>query len=111
MSQPNSVTVEGMQRAVTNLDTAKSQATSDRSRIEGELAALNGAWTGEAATTFQQAGQAWLENMQTVIQGLEQLSQAMGQGGQSYQQTHQQTVDSASQAQNAIASVRPGLPI
>ncbi len=107
MTQPTSVTVEGMQRAVSNMDNAKATATSDRSRIEGELGGLRAAWTGEAATVFQQAGQAWLDNMQQIIQGLESLSAAMGQGGQSYQQTHQTTIDASQRAQSAIAGAAP----
>jgi 6 kDa early secretory antigenic target len=55
----------------------------------GELAALQGAWRGTAATSFQRVADDWQRTQAQVEQSLEQINQALGRAGQQYDAAEQ----------------------
>ncbi|MGO3885158.1 MAG: WXG100 family type VII secretion target [Mycetocola sp.] len=54
------------------------------SRLYGQLSALEGSWTGQAATAFTTLLGQWRSTQLTVEQNLETISTALGRAGQRY---------------------------
>jgi early secretory antigenic target protein ESAT-6 len=52
--------------------------------LNGQLANLQGSWTGQAATAFQGVVAEWKVTQQRVEEGLAAISHALGQAGQQY---------------------------
>lgn len=101
------VTLEGMQGASSHISTAEGTSNSVRGNVEQELQTLRTTWTGDAANKFQQAGAALISHVDAVNKGLAGLRSAVEQSKQEYSKTHNQTIDGASNANNAVTSVAP----
>lgn len=50
-------------------------------RLEGEIASLTGAWSGEGARAFERLHQAWQEKQRRVVGALDDLSAALEETG------------------------------
>jgi len=55
--------------------------------LNGQLATLEGSWTGQAASAFQAAAADWRGHQQRLEELLTALSQALAQAGQLYADT------------------------
>lgn len=50
-------------------------------RLEGEIASLAGAWSGEGARAFERLHQAWQEKQRRVVGALDDLATALDETG------------------------------
>jgi early secretory antigenic target protein ESAT-6 len=57
--------------------------------LVGQLAALEGTWSGQAATAFQAAVGDWRATQNQVAQSAEALGQALSQAGRQYEEIEQ----------------------
>jgi len=86
---PNGVSVdtEGMVRATAKLQETSTEATTHLRSVNGQMAALQATWTGEASLRFGQAMNDWETNFLTVIQKLDHMIEVMTGNASSYDQT------------------------
>lgn len=81
-----SVDTAGMAHAASLFQDASSQATSQLSSINTEMAALQATWTGAASIRFSQAMNSWEDNFMVIINKLNGMIEAMGGNAQGYEQ-------------------------
>jgi WXG100 family type VII secretion target len=110
MAQLTSVELQGMTAAQNTFQTALDDASNSYAQIEGQIEALQGSWTGEAATIYGQAMQQWLQDFRTVNQALATMLEKLAQNTNVYANTHQNTEQVASQVAQTIGSGATGLP-
>lgn len=80
-----SVDTAGMAQAASLFQDASSQATSQLSSINSEMAALQATWTGAASTRFSGAMNSWEENFLIIIRRLNGMIEAMGGNAGDYE--------------------------
>ena len=61
-----------------------SRIQSDVAILNSQVASLEGAWTGQAASAFQSAALQWKSEQQRVEENLAALNQTLGVAGQQY---------------------------
>ena len=82
-----SVTTPGMQRASQNFEAAVAQSKSQLGSVQGEIAALGVAWTGNAAVRFGQSLNRWSAEFQNVINQLNTILNVLHANSQAYTKT------------------------
>lgn len=94
---PNSVSVDtaGMVRATSKLESTSTEATTHLRTVNGQMAALQATWTGEASLRFSQAMNDWEADFLTVIQKLDHMVEVMTGNATSYDQTADDAVATA----------------
>jgi len=85
---PNGVSVdtEGMVRATSKLESTSTEATTHLRTVNGQMAALQATWTGEASLRFGQAMNDWETDFLTVIHKLDHMIEVMTGNASSYDQ-------------------------
>jgi len=95
------------QASITNgIDTSQS-LYSNMSEQQSTLAAN---WTGETASAFGQAVEAWLSDFQTVITSLQSVQTAMNQNSGVYNTTQDNNQSAATTFSNSTHGLSLGLP-
>lgn len=85
---PNGVSVDtaGMTRAVSKLESTSTEATSHLRTVNGQMAALQASWTGEASQRFGQAMNDWENDFLIVIHKLDHMIEVMTGNASGYDQ-------------------------
>jgi WXG100 family type VII secretion target len=101
MAGQYTATTEEMQRAAQQVLSTNEQVQGQLRSLQSQLAPLAGAWTGQAATAFQQLMERWNIDAAKLNQALEGIGSAIQTSGRSYQQaeeTHAQSMSSITSA-------------
>lgn len=97
MTGPNvSVDTSGMANAASLFQDASSQATSQLTSINSEMAALQATWTGAASLRFSDAMNSWEDNFMVIIRRLNGMIEAMGGNAKDYEKQADEAVNLAS---------------
>lgn len=91
------VDVLGMGLSRVDFENAITQCNSAKANMTDQQATLRASWTGEASSAFGQALQNWLEDLSFVITQLNAILSTMGSNTTLYSNTHQTTIDTATQ--------------
>lgn len=85
---PNGVSIDtaGMTRAVGKLESTSTEATGHLRSVNGQMAALQASWTGEASQRFGQAMNDWEGDFLIVIHKLDHMIEVMTGNASSYDQ-------------------------
>ncbi|WP_217553126.1 WXG100 family type VII secretion target [Streptomyces sp. GbtcB6] len=103
-----SVDTSGMRTAQGSFQTALDEVNGTYTQMQSQIEALRSSWTGDASTTFQSAMDTWLTDFGTVKQQLELMLQKLQANTGSYDTTHQNTTDAASQLSKTMSAPLPG---
>ncbi|WP_018909561.1 WXG100 family type VII secretion target [Salinispora arenicola] len=106
MTMPNvSTTEEGMRRAAQEFSDKATEFTGSLQAVNGQMAVLQGSWTGQASAGFNQAMDSWEAAFQRVINELINMLEVMGVTTTGYIQAE----DTATSAASAFATALPGV--
>jgi WXG100 family type VII secretion target len=81
-----SIDTEGMTRAVNKLESTSTEASGHLRAVNGQMAALQASWTGDASLRFGQAMNDWEGDFLTVIHKLDHMIEVMTGNASSYDQ-------------------------
>jgi WXG100 family type VII secretion target len=107
-AQPTAVDVDGMRAALPHFEQALTETGSALTNMQSQATTLEGGWTGDAASAFIGALNAWLENCATVKKQLQIVTDKLETLTGAYHQVHTSTTDSASSLRQAISAGLPG---
>ncbi|MFE7117559.1 WXG100 family type VII secretion target [Streptomyces sp. NPDC057654] len=102
------VDITGMRAAQPHFENALSETSQSYSNMQEQAATLEGGWTGDAARSFTNALNQWLENCNIVKQQLQAVTDKLAANTGSYQNVHSTTQDEASTLNSAIGAGLPG---
>lgn len=105
MAQPTSVDVQGMTAAQGNFQNALDEVNTAYQNMTEQQQTLAANWTGETASSFGQALEQWLEDLNTVKQALTNLLEALSKNTGVYSNTNDQSTQVASQFKSGLAGV------
>ncbi|MGW3121597.1 WXG100 family type VII secretion target [Streptomyces sp. NPDC001107] len=103
-----SVDTSGMRIAQGSFQTALDEVNSTYTQMQSQIDTLRSSWTGDASATFQGAMSTWLTDFGTVKQQLELMLQKLQANTGSYDTTHQNTSDVATQLHKTMSTPLPG---
>jgi WXG100 family type VII secretion target len=105
MAQPTSVDIQGMTQAQGNFQTALDQVNTAYSDMREQQSTLAANWTGETASSFGQALEQWLEDLNTVKTQLSNMLETLSQNTGVYANTNETSQQVASQFTSGLAGV------
>ena len=106
MASPTTVDVPGMHSGAATIMDKSSELKSSESSVQSMIEGLMGTWQGASATGFNSAMNQFYDECNTIINTLQQLSQAVTKSANLYEQTHESNTTLATQFGS---SVQPGL--
>lgn len=108
MADLTSVSTEGMLSAQGSFQTALDDVNSTYAQMQSQIDTLRSSWSGDAASTFQGAMDTWLSDFGTVKQQLDLMLQKLQANTGSYDTTHRNTSDAATQLHKNMSNPLPG---
>lgn len=106
MTMPRvSTTEEGMRRAAQEFSDKATEFTGSLQAVNGQMAILQGSWTGQASAGFNQAMDSWETAFQRVINELIKMLDVMGTTTTGYLQAE----DTASSTASSFGAALPGV--
>ncbi|MFD7917711.1 WXG100 family type VII secretion target [Streptomyces sp. NPDC059740] len=102
------VDIAGMRAAQPHFETALNETSQVYTNMSDQASTLEASWTGDAAKSFTQALNQWLENCNIVKQQLQIVTDKLAANTGSYQNVHANTSDAAAELNSAIAAGLPG---
>ncbi|MET9530446.1 MULTISPECIES: WXG100 family type VII secretion target [unclassified Streptomyces] len=102
------VDIAGMRAAQPHFENAVSETTQAYNNMHDQSITLESGWKGDAAVSFSNALNQWLENCNIVRQQLQNVTDKLAANTGSYQNVHSSTHDEATSLNSAIGAGLPG---